>query len=144
MAAIELSSNQCSSSSVIVSDNYVEECRKRPTEQLAATSQRSSARKGKSSLAKKKRIPSEDKQDERLTSTCDLDSSLNSDSEGSGDGEVRCFCNDFREFGEMVECEVCSGWFHFMCLSMSIFICKYVFILRHLRCVHAYVCICTC
>ena len=32
------------------------------------------------------------------------------------DGEVRCFCNDRREIGVMVQCEVCVGWFHLECL----------------------------
>ena len=35
------------------------------------------------------------------------------------EGEVRCFCNVRRETGEMVQCEVCSGWFHLKCLRMK-------------------------
>ena len=35
------------------------------------------------------------------------------------DGEVRCFCNDKREMGEMVQCEVCAGWFHLKCLRIK-------------------------
>ena len=34
-------------------------------------------------------------------------------------GEVRCFCNDKREAGEMVQCKVCTGWFHLKCLRMK-------------------------
>ena len=33
--------------------------------------------------------------------------------------EVRCFCNSQRETGEMVQCEVCAGWFHLECLRMK-------------------------
>ena len=41
-------------------------------------------------------------------------------SDDSGDeGEVRCFCNVRRETGEMVQCEVCAGWFHLKCLRMK-------------------------
>ena len=40
--------------------------------------------------------------------------------DGSGDdGEVRCFCNVRKETGEMVQCEVCVGWFHLKCLRMK-------------------------
>ena len=35
------------------------------------------------------------------------------------EGEVRCFCNSKREAGEMVQCEVCAGWFHLECLRMK-------------------------
>ena len=37
----------------------------------------------------------------------------------SSEGEVRCFCNSQREAGEMVQCEVCAGWFHLECLRMK-------------------------
>ena len=33
--------------------------------------------------------------------------------------EVRCFCNSQRETGEMVQCEICAGWFHLECLRMK-------------------------
>ena len=36
-----------------------------------------------------------------------------------GNDEVRCFCNDKREIGEMVQCEMCVGWFHLECLRMK-------------------------
>ena len=41
------------------------------------------------------------------------------ESDPGSDGEVRCFCNDKREAGEMVQCEVCTGWFHLKCLRMK-------------------------
>ena len=36
-----------------------------------------------------------------------------------GNDEVRSFCNDKREIGEMVQCEVCVGWFHLECLRVK-------------------------
>ena len=41
------------------------------------------------------------------------------ENDSGSDGEVRCFCNDKREKGEMVQCEVCTGWFHLECLRMK-------------------------
>ena len=41
------------------------------------------------------------------------------ESERSSASEVRCFCNDNREAGEMVQCEMCTGWFHVKCLRMK-------------------------
>ena len=41
------------------------------------------------------------------------------ESDPGSDGEVRCFCNDKREAGEMVQCEVCTGWFYLKCLRMK-------------------------
>ena len=41
------------------------------------------------------------------------------ENECGSDGEVRCFCNSQREAGEMVQCEVCAGWFHLECLRMK-------------------------
>ena len=41
------------------------------------------------------------------------------ESDPGSDGEVQCFCNDKREAGEMVQCEVCTGWFHLKCLRMK-------------------------
>ena len=38
------------------------------------------------------------------------------ENDSGSDGEVRCFCNDKRE---MVQCEVCTGWFHLECLRMK-------------------------
>ena len=41
------------------------------------------------------------------------------ENECGSDGEVRCFCISQREAGEMVQCEVCAGWFHLECLRMK-------------------------
>ena len=41
--------------------------------------------------------------------------------EGQRDGAhkvVKCFCGIEKESGEMVECEVCAGWYHLKCLKM--------------------------
>ena len=38
------------------------------------------------------------------------------ESDGGSDGEMRCFCNSQKEAGEMVQREVCAGWFHLECL----------------------------
>ena len=35
------------------------------------------------------------------------------------DDEVRCFCNNKGRKVEMVQCEVCVGWFHLECLRMK-------------------------
>lgn len=43
-------------------------------------------------------------------SAYNLDPGSTSGSEGQGDGEVRCFCNNILEFSKKVDCEVCSGW----------------------------------
>lgn len=37
----------------------------------------------------------------------------------SSDGEVRCCCSDKSEADEMVQCEVCVGWFHLECLRIK-------------------------
>ena len=39
--------------------------------------------------------------------------------EGSSTSEVLCFCNDNREAGEMVQCEMCAEWFHLECSRMK-------------------------
>ena len=41
------------------------------------------------------------------------------ENECGSDGEVQCFCNSQRKAGEMVQCEVCAGWFHLECLRMK-------------------------
>ena len=73
-------------------------------------SARSSARP---SIAKKK--------PEKTVEKNDGDSEVHPSQENDrgSDGEVRCFCNSRREAGEMVQCEVCAGWFHLECLRMK-------------------------
>ena len=31
------------------------------------------------------------------------------ENDSGSDGEVRCFCNDKRDTGEIVQCKVCAG-----------------------------------
>ena len=48
---------------------------------------------------------------------CEVFPSRKNDSHS--DGEVRYFCNSQREAGEMVQCEVCAGWFYLECPRMK-------------------------
>ena len=76
----------------------------------------------KSQKSKKNSLPD---RNHDLASKADKVSTANNDEilEGIADAEqeeeVKCFCGDKREFGEMVECEICSGWFHLKCLRMK-------------------------
>lgn len=54
---------------------------------------------------------------------------------------VLCFCGNDRESGEMVCCELCSGWFNFRCMQFKEkvhllekrdFICCYCLAFKHL------------
>ena len=54
---------------------------------------------------------------EKKDGSCEVPPS--EESERGSAGEVPCFCNDNREAGEMVQCEMCTGWFHLECLRMK-------------------------
>ena len=78
-----------------------------------------------SQLIKTQKVPgkstqSNKKKSELISDKKDGNYEAPSEENDSGnDGEVRCFCNGKRETGEMVQCEVCAGWFHFECLRMK-------------------------
>ena len=75
----------------------------------------------KSQKSKKSSIPDRNCD---LVSKADKVSASNNDDVWEGitaveqEEEVKC-CGNKREFGEMVECEICLGWFHLKCLKMK-------------------------